>query len=103
LLQIVDTVRCYENFMGRLHLIIKGRVQGVFFRVRAQEVAEELGLLGVVRNRPDGHVELIAEGPEQKLSRLRDWAERGPSEANVSGVDEISERETGEFSDFRIR
>lgn len=89
--------------MGRLHLIIKGRVQGVFFRVRAQEVAEELGLSGVVRNRPDGSVELVAEGPHEKLSRLRDWAKRGPSEAHVSGVEELSERETGEFSDFRIR
>ena len=89
--------------MGRLHLIIKGRVQGVFFRVRAQEVAEELGLSGVVRNRPDGCVELVAEGPDQELSRLRDWARRGPSEAHITGVDEIAERETGEFSDFRIR
>jgi acylphosphatase len=89
--------------VGRLHLIIKGRVQGVFFRVRAQEVAEELGLSGVVRNRPDGSVELVAEGADEKLSRLRDWAKRGPSEAHVSFVDEISERETGEFSDFRIR
>jgi acylphosphatase len=88
--------------MGRLHLIIKGRVQGVFFRVRAQEVAEELGLFGVVRNRSDGSVELVAEGSKQKLTRLRDWAKRGPSEALVSGVEEIPERETGEFSDFRI-
>jgi acylphosphatase len=88
--------------MGRLHLIIKGRVQGVFFRVRAQEVAEDLGLLGVVRNRPDGSVELVAEGSSEKLLRLRDWAKHGPSEAYVSGVEEISERETGEFSDFRI-
>jgi acylphosphatase len=89
--------------MGRLHLIIRGRVQGVFFRVRAQEVGEELGLFGVVRNRPDGSVELLAEGDDQKLSRLRDWAKRGPSDAHVTSVEEISERETGEFSDFRIR
>ena len=89
--------------MGRLHLIIKGRVQGVFFRVRAQEIAEEFGLVGVARNRPDGSVEIVAEGSDEKLSRLRHWAKRGPNEAQVSGVEEIFERETGEFSDFRIR
>jgi acylphosphatase len=89
--------------MGRLHLIIRGRVQGVFFRVRAQEVAEGLGLFGVVRNRPDGAVELIAEGPDHKLARLRDFAKRGPTEAHVTAVDEIAEAETCEFSDFFVR
>ena len=89
--------------MGRLHLIIKGRVQGVFFRVRAREVADAFGLSGVVRNRHDGSVEIVAEGPDQKLARLRDWAKRGPGEAHVTSVEEIADSETGEFSGFRIR
>ncbi len=89
--------------MARLHLIIRGRVQGVFFRTSAQELAEQLGLVGWVRNRPDGAVEIIAEGDADSLARLRAWAARGPSDALVQTVQEISEPATGEFFRFSIR
>jgi acylphosphatase len=65
---------------------VRGRVQGVGYRAACQATASALGLGGWVRNRPDGTVELQAEGPEQALAELRLWCERGPSGAQVSGV-----------------
>src|SRR5262245_33112040 len=56
----------YAVFMAqkRIHLIVRGRVQGVYFRAAAQREAKRLGITGWVRNRPDGSVELCAEGDE---------------------------------------
>jgi len=89
--------------MARLHIIIRGRVQGIFFRTSTQELAEQLGLVGWVRNRPDGAVEIVAEGDADPLARLRAWAARGPSGALVQTVQEISEPATGEFVRFGVR
>lgn len=89
--------------MARLHIIVRGRVQGVFYRHTAAEYARELGLTGWVRNRFDGDVEIVAEGTAEHLATFRQWCARGPAGANVRGVDEITEKETGEFVDFRIR
>lgn len=50
-----------------LHAIFRGRVQGVGFRITAHEAAEKYGLTGTVKNLPDGTVELIAQGPRQRL------------------------------------
>ena len=51
----------------RLHIIVSGRVQGVWFRASTQVQARQLGLVGQVWNRSDGRVEIIAEGPEEIL------------------------------------
>ena len=89
--------------MSRIHLIIRGRVQGVFFRASAQELAQSLGLTGFVRNRIDDTVELIAEGDPEQIAVLRRWSYRGPSGAFVEAVQEIAESETGEFARFYVR
>ncbi len=89
--------------MSRLHLIIHGRVQGVFFRASAREVAVSLGLTGWVRNRIDDSVELVAEGEPQRLSVLRVWANTGPTGAFVESIEELTESETGEFAAFYVR
>jgi acylphosphatase len=89
--------------MPRLHLILRGRVQGVFFRASACEQAELLGLVGWVRNRPDGAVEIVAEGDASSLTRLRQWAASGPPGALVQRVEEFNEQETGEFYRFGVR
>ena len=86
-----------------MHLIIRGRVQGVFFRVKTQELARSLGLTGWVRNRADDSVELVARGPAEKLAIFRDWARRGPPGAEVESVDESEDAEMGELSGFQIR
>jgi acylphosphatase len=86
----------------RIHLVVRGRVQGVFFRASAQREAKRLGLTGWVMNRPDGGVEIVAEGEEDQVKDLLSWAQRGPSTARVEKVDTRWRSYTGEFSDFRI-
>jgi acylphosphatase len=87
----------------RLHLIIHGRVQGIFFRGSALERARELGLTGWVRNRLDGSVELVAEGDDAALAAMREWCAKGPRGAVVRNIDSVDEPETGEFSAFGVR
>ena len=82
--------RCilWDVAMHRLRLLIQGRVQGVGFRYFVLEQARLLGLAGQVRNRPDGAVEVEAEGEPEVLRRLVDAARRGPRSAWVAQVDE---------------
>ncbi len=86
----------------RLHLQIFGHVQGVFYRASTCEEAQRLGLTGWVRNCTDGSVELIAEGPEKKLIRLREWCRHGPPAATVDRIIDTWSAATGEFVDFTI-
>ncbi len=86
----------------RLHCVIKGRVQGVCFRMYTCEEAGRLGLTGWVRNCRDGSVELVAEGEESFLKELAEWCGHGPSYAGVTSVRSEYSGATGEFSDFRV-
>ncbi|MFO0591314.1 MAG: acylphosphatase [Polyangiaceae bacterium] len=88
--------------LKQVQLVVRGRVQGVYFRASTQREARRLGLSGWVRNRPDGFVELLAEGEEDGLKDLIAWANRGPSAARVERVDVRWRSFTGEFPDFRI-
>jgi acylphosphatase len=88
--------------LKQLQLIVRGRVQGVFFRASTQREARRLGVLGTVRNRPDGSVEIVAEGEEAAIRELHVWAQKGPSVARVERVDTRWRSYSGEFSDFRI-
>ena len=72
--------------MERLHGLIRGDVQGVGFRYFLMRQAHALGLRGWVRNRDDGSVEFVAEGPKPDLEHLLEAARRGPSQARVSDV-----------------
>ncbi len=67
-------------------MTVRGRVQGVGYRASCRLRAIDLGLGGWVRNRPDGSVELEAEGPPDRLTELRLWCEQGPPSARVSSV-----------------
>jgi acylphosphatase len=86
----------------RIQMIVSGRVQGVYFRASTQREAKFLGVTGYVRNRPDGSVEIIAEGEEDLVKGLLLWAQKGPSTARVDKVETRWRSYTGEFSDFRI-
>lgn len=86
----------------RINLLIRGRVQGVYFRAAAQREARRLGITGWVRNRPDGSVELLAEGDEDSIKELSSWASHGPSAARVDHVDTRWRGYTGEFAEFQI-
>ncbi|MCD6560680.1 MAG: acylphosphatase [Deltaproteobacteria bacterium] len=86
----------------RMHLIIEGRVQGVCFRDSTRRQALALGVSGWVKNRFDGTVEIIAEGPDKKVKELILWCRRGPSYARVQRIHEKSEEWVGEFNSFDI-
>ncbi|HTJ23558.1 MAG TPA: acylphosphatase [Gemmatimonadaceae bacterium] len=75
----------------RLHVLVRGRVQGVGFRWYVREAARDLGLAGWVRNRPDGAVEIAAEGDAPRVERLRDMLRAGPSGASVTAVDDLAD------------
>lgn len=86
----------------RIQLIVRGRVQGVFFRATAQREARQLGLTGWVKNRSDGSVEMVCEGEEDAVKDFLAWAQTGPTTARVDNIETKWRSYTGEFSDFRI-
>lgn len=92
-----------EGSPKRLHAIVEGTVQGVGFRMFVVRLATELGLCGWVRNTWDGNVEVIAEGEEDKLTRLLAGLKVGPRAAYVTNVRTEWLPASGEFHDFRIR
>ena len=78
--------------MKTQHLLIRGRVQGVWFRESMRREAERLGVTGWVRNTPDGAVEAVAQGPAEAVDALIEWARSGPPMARVDGIEiEVSE------------
>jgi acylphosphatase len=68
-------------------VIVRGRVQGVFFRDGTQEQARALGVAGWVSNRVDGSVEAVFEGPRPAVERAIEWCRAGPPRAQVDGVE----------------
>ncbi len=87
----------------RAHIYVSGLVQGVFFRASMQDVARSIGVTGWVRNLPDGRVEAVIEGEEDKVLKVIEWARRGPPLARVKDVKIEWEEYKGEFQDFYIR
>lgn len=87
--------------MKTLHLIVKGKVQGVYFRASAKEAADELGIRGWVRNLPDKNVEIKAAGNDEQLEKFIQWCKQGPPQAAVSDV-EVADAEPENFSSFEI-
>jgi acylphosphatase len=83
-------------------VIVRGRVQGVFFRADARERARSLGLSGWVRNNLDGTVEAVFEGDDERVDSIVDWCRRGPAGAVVEDVDVSWEEPQGE-SGFFVR
>lgn len=67
--------------------VVRGRVQGVFFRQSTADQARRLGISGWVCNRSDGCVEGVARGPAEALEQLRAWLQRGPPAARVEGLE----------------
>lgn len=87
---------------GRVHLIIHGYVQGVFYRAGTRETALRLGLKGWVRNLPDGNVEAVFEGSVEKLQAALEWCKAGPPGALVNKIDEEWQDYTGDFKTFEV-
>ena len=73
--------------MLKIHFKVEGRVQGVYYRQSAINVAQRLGLRGLVRNRRDGSVEILATGDEKALNEFLDWCRIGPEAAKVTALE----------------
>ncbi len=91
-----------KNNPVRTRALISGRVQGVFFRDSTRERAEALGLSGWVRNTPDGGVEAVFEGPEDRVAEMISWCEEGPPMARVQDVSTEQENPEG-LTGFEVR
>ncbi len=86
----------------RAHIIIRGLVQGVFFRASAQRIAQENSVTGWVKNRFDGRVEAVVEGEKEDVEETIQWCRQGSSGAHVDEVSLNWEDFKGEFNSFSI-
>ncbi|WFP48874.1 acylphosphatase [Methylomonas sp. EFPC3] len=86
-----------------VHIIVKGRVQGVYFRAYTQKQAVKLNLSGFVRNLADGSVEIVASGHSEELQKLVAWCHRGPLLAKVGEVTVTPHHSDEHFAGFEIR
>jgi acylphosphatase len=86
----------------RVHLLITGRVQGVWFRANTKKKAQALDLKGWVKNLPNGSVEAVFEGEKEKVDQIIQWCKKGPSFARVDDVQIQWETPVGDFSTFTI-
>ena len=87
---------------ARAHIVVSGRVQGVWFRGGAQAEARARGVTGWIRNRPDETVEAVLEGEEEDVKAVVAWCRRGPPGARVDGVEVTWLPWCGEFDAMRI-
>jgi acylphosphatase len=92
-------VEARERIRRRVH--VTGRVQGVGFRESCRREAQQLGIAGRVRNRADGSVEAVFEGPAPAVERMIEWCHHGPRAAHVRGITVAPEAPTG-ATDFSI-
>lgn len=72
--------------MPTIHLLIKGKVQGVFYRASAKEIADKLKVAGWVKNTPDGTVEAVVTGSDEQIQSFIEWCKEGPAKAKVTDV-----------------
>jgi acylphosphatase len=87
---------------ARRRVLVRGNVQGVFFRDSCRQKARSRGVAGWVTNRPDGAVEAVFEGDAGAVQAMVDWCGQGPRGAEVESVDESTEEPEG-LSGFDIR
>ena len=88
--------------MSRSHVIVRGTVQGVFFRASCQQEAVRVGAAGWVANRPDGSVEAVFEGSDDVVAHMVQWCRSGPPRATVTDVEVTSQEPVGEAG-FEVR
>lgn len=88
---------------ARAHLVVSGRVQGVFYRAYARDRAEVLQLCGWIKNRSDGCVEAVVEGEAENVDVFISWCRQGPPSARVEQVELERQEYLGEFHGFAVR
>ena len=87
--------------MHTIHLLITGKVQGVFYRASAKDVADRLGLKGWIRNTKEGDVEAVVTGEQNEVMLFARWCRQGPPRADVEDVIVTEKPEEG-FADFVV-
>lgn len=87
--------------MPTVHVIIEGKVQGVYFRATAKDVADEIGVTGWIKNTEEGNVEITASGDNEQLQKFIAWCKIGPRRAIVSGV-QVKNIEEKSFESFNV-
>lgn len=87
--------------METIHLLISGKVQGVFFRESSRKLAEKLNIKGWIKNTPDGKVEALITGEEKDLNDFVNWCRKGPEKAEVADV-KISKERSIHFEEFEV-
>jgi acylphosphatase len=86
----------------RAHVYVSGTVQGVYFRATTRDTAREHGVDGWVKNRPDGRVEAVFEGPRPAVEAMVEFCQEGSPAASVEGVD-AEYGDPGGLEGFEIR
>lgn len=89
--------------MQKIHkvIIVKGKVQGVFFRTNTKKKADGLDIKGIVKNLPDGSVWIAAEGEEADMEAFIAWCRQGPPLAKVAGIT-IEPGEVADYKSFEV-
>ncbi len=87
--------------MKSIRMIVKGKVQGVYYRASAKRAADQLGIKGWVKNLTDKNVEIKATAAEENLKLFIEWCRQGPPGATVQELI-VKDISTEEFKDFRI-
>jgi len=86
-----------------VHVVISGRVQGVWFRANTKQKAEQLGVTGWVKNTADGKVEALFEGDEKHIQEMIDWCHQGPPSAQVDHVEITEHSSSNGFDGFSVK
>ncbi len=86
----------------RAHILVHGRVQGVFFRDHTQKLASSLGIFGWVKNLASGEVEILVEGEKERIEALLGFVKKGPPLSRVESVDIEWTAYKGDHKDFRV-
>jgi acylphosphatase len=87
--------------MKHLDIIVKGKVQGVFYRAATKAVADQLGIRGYVANETNGDVIIAAEGEQVMLDMFLEWCQEGPQDAEVTTI-ESNEGELKNYRNFEV-
>ena len=87
--------------METVHLLISGKVQGVFFREASRRLAEKLNIKGWIKNTPDGKVEALVTGAEKDLDDFVNFCKTGPERADVDDV-KVLKKQKIDFDKFEI-
>ncbi len=91
----------YDMMRKAYRITVSGKVQGVWYRASTKKMAEDLGIMGSVRNLPNGSVEILAEGPSEALGKMVNWCLEGPKAARVDHI-VIKEQAVQSYHAFSI-